>query len=571
MKVSTADRPTVVRAINQWGAKIESTAQYNTIFEVRRCEHVVVDGLEVFNLENRPFQDWNDGITIWESNHVVVQNCYAHDCGCGGFGGRESDYMTFRRNVARDNAKTNPYNCSGISIYQPIQKDDAPGPHIIIEDNVCFENECRLPFEPGGFDRPTDGNGIILDDFNWTQNNDRDIPAYVAQSLIQNNLSFNNGGAGAKTYEVENAIFRNNTTAHNNYVIEKYGTHMGDLAAEFVTGQMEFYNNIAIQAFGQRGEAFNYEDLRGSNLIYKNNIAVGEVRFKGPTVADNNLSVNHDNQSFVQFRQIVPDSFEFASVDDFRQFFALRPGSPALDFGEADLAPGFDLTGDQRPADGNVDAGAFEGATSGVGPVSPDRVLQTTISPPLIDIALDGNLDPAYPALTPIDRLLIGQRPQPSDFSAGYTAAYDREYLYMYVAINDNSLRPDQETPEQGDGIEIFIDADNSRGDAIDGINDFHFISASRRNAPVLERNQNATEGVTAVIGFSGTGYGKEFRIPWSTLGATPAEGLRIGFDVNVNDRDGDASEVTNRYSWQAREDSSTNEAKFLRGTSANE
>ena len=564
-KIGTADRPTVVKAINQWGAKIESSAQFNIILEVRRCEHVVIDGIEVYNPEERPFEDWNSGISVWNSNHVTIQNCYAHDCGCGGINGRESDYLYFRRNVARDNAKTNPYNCSGINVYQPIQKDDAPGPHIIIEDNVAFENECRLDFEPGGFDRPTDGNGIILDDFNWSQNNEDNLPPYVAQTLVQNNLSFNNGGAGAKAFEVANAVFRNNTTAYNNYVIERYGTNLGELAAEFVSGKMEFYNNIAVQTFGQAGQAFNYEAFPGSSLVYRNNLTVGPTRFKGPTEMEGNRSVTHDEQSFIQFRQIVPDSFEFSSVDDFRQFFALRPGSPAVQFGDATLAPATDLTGKERPNSGAVDAGAFEGPTTGIGPLPADRVLNNTIAPPLVPIVVDAVRDPAYiNERWTINRPLTAGSIGASDLSANYTAAWDEDKLYLFVEVTDNRLRPNDDTPEDGDGIEVFIDADNSRGDTYDGVNDFHFVTGAGQISTIEERAMNATEGVEVRQRTLFTGYTKEISIPWSTLGVIPVSGTTIGFDIYVNDEDGDGGGLDSRFSWQARgDDADTNPSTF--------
>ncbi|OAV44539.1 hypothetical protein A3850_008560 [Lewinella sp. 4G2] len=551
-KIATAEKPTVVKSINQWGAKIESTAQYNTIFHIIETEHAVVDGIEVFNLEDRPYEDWNSGISIFQSNHVVVQNCYSHDCGCGGFGGRESDYMTFLRNVARDNAKTNPYNCSGISIYQPIQKDDKPGIHIYIAENVCFENECRLPFEPGGFDHPTDGNGIILDDFNWTQNNDDNIPAFVAQTLVENNLCFNNGGSGAKAFEVANAIFRNNTTAFNNYVIEEVTTGLGDLAAEFVTGQVEFYNNIAVQTFGQRGHAFNYDNKRGSNLIFENNLVVGNARFNGPTSESGNDVVTYDEQSYVQFRQVVPDDFEFSSVDDFRQFFALRPGSPGLDVGDPAQAPATDLTGAPRPQGSGIDLGAFEGPMEGVGPLPVNQVLKNTVQPSVLPINVDGIKEQAYLGREwSIDRNLIGS-PRGNDLTASWTSVWDDEALYLIIDVTDNDLKNDSNDPRLDDGVEIFIDADNSRGMSYDGLNDFHYVIGWGDNEAV-ELSFGATDGVETRQRSLFTGYVKEVKIPWATLGIDPTEGTLFGFDVHVNDDDNGRDNLEGRLSWQAR------------------
>ena len=554
---STEDKPTVVKSINQWGAKLESNRQYATVLRTEGARHVVIDGFEVFNPEDRPFEDWNTGINIYRSNFVTVQNCYVHDCGCGGIGGRESDYMTIRRNVTRDNAKTNPYNCSGISIYQPTQLDDEPGTHILIAENVCFENECRLPFTPLGFTTPTDGNGIILDDFNWTQSlgDGPQQEPYVAQTIVENNLSFNNGGAGMKAYEVANAIFRNNTSVHNNYVLEEYTSNLGEIAGEFVRGSIEIYNNMIVQGFGQKGHAVHWQPSSPEATFFlKSNIIVGDIGLNRPaTEMTDNITVTYDEQSFPRFGQIIPDDFEFSSVDDFRPFFGLRTDSPGIDHADPSLAPTTDLNGNPRPANGPVDAGAFEGPVTAVGPVPSDRVFEQTFTSAVGDINLNGLKDPFF--RTPpraIEREALGTVANEEDLSATWSATYDETYLYFFVDVTDNRLRNNSANPSDDDGVELFIDADNSRGDAYDGVNDFHYIFGYNDQI-IIERAMNATQGVIAVQSSSFTGYTKEIAIPWTTLGVSPAEGTEIGLDFWINDDDNDGA-IDGRLTWQDRE-----------------
>lgn len=556
-QVSTADKPTVVKSINQWGAKIEGTTQYATILQTEGARHAIIDGFEVFNNEDRPFQDWNTGINIFRSNFVTVQNCYVHDCGCGGIGGRESDYMTIRRNVTRDNAKTNPYNCSGISIYQPIQLDDEPGTHILIADNVCFENECRLPFSPAGFTTPTDGNGIILDDFNWTQDFG-DGPrqdTFSALTVIENNLAFNNGGAGMKGYEVSNIIFRNNTSVHNNYVLEEYSDNIAEIAGQAVSGDVVFYNNIAVQAFGQQGYSMYWEPIGSeATLDVKNNLLVGDVFWRRTPTEENNLVTNYDEQSYPRFAQIVPDDFTFNSVDDFRQFFALREGSPALGAGDASLASSTDLTGNARPQSGAVDLGAFEGAVAGVGPIAPNRVFEGGIPSTSFPININGLKDAVYTGkTTPINREIAGRISSAEDLTATWTATWDETMLYLFIDVIDNRLRNDSANPEDDDSVEIFIDADNSRGDSYDGINDFHYVLGWNDEA-VIERSLNAVEGVMVSQSSGFTNYTKEVAIPWTTLGITPGDGVLLGLDFHINDDDNEG-EADGTLSWQDRED----------------
>ena len=569
-KVATAEQPTVIKSINQWGAKIESTAQFNTALRIDTCDYVVVDGLEVYNPEQRPFQDWGAGIEAWASNHVIVQNCYAHDCGCNGFSGRRGDYFTFRRNVARNNANTNPFNCSGISIFQPIQFDDAPGTHILIEDNVCYDNEVRLPFEPGGFDRPTDGNGIILDDYNWTLDDEDgggDLPQYVAQTMVQNNLCFNNGGSGAKVFASDNAVFRHNTLAYNNYIISEFTEGVGDLAAEFVTGRVEFYNNVVVQRFDQRGQSFNYQEVPGSgaSLDLNNNVIVGNVRLIGRVDSADNQIVTADRQGFVGFRQQLPENFEFTSVDDFRQFFALRPGSPALDAGGAQYGVPTDLTGRPRPQAAAPDAGAFEGAEEGVGPTPPDRVRNNLIARSFGEIDIDGRQDDFYVNETrPIDRLVEGSVTDESDFSASWVGTYDAENLYLLIEVNDADFSINSPDIQDRDGIEIFIDGDNSGGNSYDGENDFHYVFPLG-SMEFEELSFGATQGVEIDLRTRLGTYALEVAIPWSTIGISPTEGTTFGFNIYVNDNDrrsGGGRQA--RLSWQARSnDAATNPGVF--------
>ena len=568
-KIGTEEQPTLIKSINQWGAKIESTAQFNTALRVDTCEYAIIDGLEVYNPEQRPFLDWGAGIEVWYSNFVTVQNCYAHDCGCNGFSGRRGDYMTFRRNVSRGNAKTNPFNCSGMSIFQPILRDTEPGTHILLEENVCFENECRLPFVPGGFDVPTDGNGIILDDYNWTLDDEEgggDLPLYTAETVVQNNLCFNNGGAGAKAFATNNAIFRHNTTAYNNYVIANFASRLGDLAAEFVTGRVEFYNNIALQTFDQRGAAFNYSTAgAGSTLDYHNNIIVGDETISGPVDSSGNLTVTADQQGYVGFRQIVPDDFEFSSVDDFRQFFALRPGSPAVDAGDEQYGLPTDLTGQPRPQGAAPDAGAFEGAETGVGPTPPNQVRNNLIAPAFGDITIDGTREDFYlDDLRPIDRLLEGSITDESDLSASWVATYDAANLYVLIQVNDANFSIDAADILDRDGIEIFIDADNSGGTSYDGENDFHYIFplGSRE---FTERSFGATQGVETDVRTRIGSYVFEAAFPWSTLGISPTEGTTFGFDIHVNDNDRRSGGTRQaRLGWQTRiNDAAANPSRF--------
>ena len=52
---------------------------------------------------------------------------------------------------------------------------------------------------------------------------------FTAATLVENNLSFNNGGAGVKVFETSNATIRNNTVWHNNYVLQQESPNTAEI------------------------------------------------------------------------------------------------------------------------------------------------------------------------------------------------------------------------------------------------------------------------------------------------------------------------------------------------------
>lgn len=544
---------TVIKSINRWGAKIEKNTEYGVVFPITNCSYLEVDGVEVFNNRGEDSDNKAAGLQIFYSHHITVRNVYAHDCGCNGISGRESDYMTFERNVLRDNAKKSVYNCSGLSIYQPIAIDDEPGYHLIIRDNVAFENECRLPFSPAGFTVPTDGNGIILDDFNQTQS--EGVPPFLAATLVENNLSFNNGGAGIKVFEVANVTVRNNTTWHNNYVLEEYTSNIGEIGLQQVNGAMEVYNNIMVKNFSQRGHGFALQADEGATATLANNLIAGSTLYEGitPTLRDNQI-VTDDRQSYPAFANATED-VELTTIDAFKAYFGLRESSPAIDAGDASLAPATDLNGVDRPVGEGVDIGAYEGPVEGVGPLPEDEVLVADIKSTTLEIPIDGMREGAYVGeVYEVTKTLIAPS-ETLSVAAQWTSLWDDEYLYFHIDVTDDDLRNDSEAYYEDDGVEIFIDADNSR-DSTYGANDFQYAIGWNNENTVMEVSQGATDGVEAAVTDTDSGYRVEVAIPWATLGVNPADSARLGLDIQVNDDDLGGSRDS-KIAWQAQQDDS--------------
>src|SRR5581483_1870720 len=86
---------------------------------------------------------------------------------------------------------------SGIDIYELKNYDTAGGYHNYIQGNVVYNNASKVPL--AGKTYTTDGNGIIIDDSRHTQNTSLGAP-YTGHTLIENNVSFSNGGRGIHVY-----------------------------------------------------------------------------------------------------------------------------------------------------------------------------------------------------------------------------------------------------------------------------------------------------------------------------------------------------------------------------------
>ena len=550
-----ADRVTVVKSINPWGAEIAGNVEFNINLQIENSTYIRVEGFEIYGIGRTSATNKATGLQIFGSDYVTVENNFVHDCGCNGISGRESDYMTIVRNVTRDNARYSQFNCSGISVYQPRMLDQEPGTHILIAENVSFENEVRLAFSPLGFGVPTDGNGIILDDFNNTQSfgdQPNDTPPYVAETIVENNLVFGNGGAGIKTFEVERVIIRNNTSYHNNFVLQEFTTNTGEIILQVLGDEAEVYNNVGVSEFGFQSQAFSSQTVTDTaEVILANNLFLGSTVYNGadPQLTENQF-VTEDRQSYPAFANaqdsVFFQTFEFTSVNDFRQFFGLREGSPAIDAGANDLAADTDLNGIPRPIGPLVDIGAYEGPVMGVGELPEDRrLLARAVSSPDA-IAVDGRKDGLYTGRTQaITKQTVGEADR-DDLSGSWTAAYTETELFVLVEVADDSLRSGIDE----DGVRLYFDPNNAAGDTIDA--DDVIISVDYGADTYSGSGSGGDFLGQASSRVRDGGYAIEVAVPWSQLGIVPTDSLRFGFDVQIVDTDADDEDPASTIAWAA-------------------
>ncbi|NQV42505.1 MAG: T9SS type A sorting domain-containing protein [Candidatus Marinimicrobia bacterium] len=137
-----------------------------------------------------------------------------------------------------------------------------------------------------------------------------------------------------------------------------------------------------------------------------------------------------------------------------------------------------------------------------------------------------------------INNVTVGART--ADFQAQWKGMYDADNLYLLVEVNDEVLINDSGAGwYMDDGVEVFIDADNSSGGTYDGINDFQF--GFRWDDDVIKIGNNSvnnTAGIEFAQYATPVGYNLEASFPWSLLGVSPENISIIGFDVAVDDDD---------------------------------
>jgi len=173
---------------------------------------------------------------------------------------------------------------------------------------------------------------------------------------------------------------------------------------------------------------------------------------------------------------------------------------------------------------------------------------------------IDQNIEAAWsiaPVKT-ISNVVLGA--VPSGYSGKWQSLYDNTNLYFLVQVNDATKINDSGASWWlDDAVEIFIDGDNSKGTAYDGVNDFQLGFRWNDNTVHIGGNSvSRTTGITYSMYATATGYNLEVAIPWSTIGVSPSLGKPLGLDVqldnddNGGDRDGQlASFATNTTAFQ--------------------
>lgn len=273
-----------------------------------------------------------------QPHHIIVRNCKVHDFPGGGINAIQADYITIENNAVYNNAWFMMYGGSGISILTPINTDRNTGYKNFVRNNICNTNKTTIPWI--NLKRLSDGNGIIIDVNQHAYNsqnaaNPTPEEAYTGRTLVENNVSVNNGGSGIHSFKADHVDIINNTAYHN-------GTVVG--YPDIFTNQCHDVNIINNIMYARLGGDCNskpkFADEKYSHNIYFN----GKVGYQG------------------EGDVIADPQFANLSTDLILGNFNLKKGSPAIDQGNN--TTGFfsqkDILGVPRPYGIKPDRGAYE-------------------------------------------------------------------------------------------------------------------------------------------------------------------------------------------------------------------
>jgi len=273
-------RDITIRSERHHGARLFGS------FTIADQSYVTITGFDISNFSS---SGQTKGIDFVRCHHVTVRTCRVRNCFGGGIGFDQSDWILCEWNVVHNNAFFNPDQHSGISVYQPQYRgNDDRRFGIIIRNNTSFNN--RNLVNNIAFGRPTDGNGIVVDDFFNEQQPTGNRVRYDRETTIENNLCFDNGGQGIHCFMSQNVRIRNNTCRNN---LDSF-----DFGGEVSVSESErvyVYNNILISA-SDRFAAFQFDS---TEAIFFFNL------FDGPT-----RGINFDASNINADAQLLPGTFE---------------------------------------------------------------------------------------------------------------------------------------------------------------------------------------------------------------------------------------------------------------------
>ena len=294
------------------------------------------------------------------------------------------------------------------------------------------------------------------------------------------------------------------------------------------SGQTTYSDGEVVSVSAEHGIGYRFDEWTGQ---------IGSA-----TATDNPVDITMDQDRSITATWTTVPTYDIDSV--------ISPaGSGSVEYNETNgvYEPGMMATVTAKPVAGYV----FVEWTGDIGGVqnpleidmqsdltltanyAPAEILQTSTVPGIDGIRDDAWVSARYPLNNVTDRPenITGK----DDLSANWSAMWDNDYLYVIAEVTDDVKKSDSDTWWKDDGVEIYIDADNSKTENY-GNEDFQF--GFNYGDKLTEAKHGTTTGVRYVFKDTENGYVFEAKLPWSTLGTTPAAGNLVGIDLQVGDDD---------------------------------
>nr|CAA6813352.1 MAG: Unknown protein [uncultured Thiotrichaceae bacterium] len=154
-------------------------------------------------------------------------------------------------------------------------------------------------------------------------------------------------------------------------------------------------------------------------------------------------------------------------------------------------------------------------------------------------------------------KIISGQINGEQDLAAIWQSSWDRNHLYLRIAVRDDVLKRDSQHNWEDDSIEIFLDGDASKHSRYDRQNDFHMLYRWRDKRLSLGK-YSMPIGVAHKTQHIHGHYVLDLSIPWAVMNIRPRTGHRIGLDVHVNDDD-DGGKREGKLAWYGTDEAYRN------------
>lgn len=226
-----------------------------------------------------------------------------------------------------------------------------------------------------------------------------------------------------------------------------------------------------------------------------------------------------------------------------------------------DLATSFDTETDTGPATEPDTETATDTATQTGTSTATDVETDTFLDLNGVDVAhrasgpieIDGYPDETdWELTTPVRKVVVGTL----DDTVVFDVLWNMAFLYIALYVYDDVLVNDSPASENfnDDSVDFSIDGNHNGGQSMDAYDDHCILEYTN---PSICCHSEDYEAHTGGIDFAWQsldegGYSLEMAVPWSFLGVTPSLGQKIGFDIGVNDDDGDQGDTLrdNQLRW---------------------